>query len=83
MDGSDSGNPIRGRYYEFFVGSIMALTFSPSGDAVACGGSDFQYGIDLFSSSGDAVACGGGSDQMIRIMNLQDASRKSIETPHG
>jgi hypothetical protein len=49
MDGSDSGNPIRGRYYDFFVDSIMAFTLSPIGDAVACGGSDFQYGIDLFS----------------------------------
>jgi WD40 repeat protein len=40
MDGSDSGNPIRGCYSKVFVDSIMALTFSPSGDTVAFGGWD-------------------------------------------
>jgi WD40 repeat protein len=40
--------------------SNMALTLSPSGDAVAFG----------------------WSDQVIRIVNLQDASPKSIKTPY-
>jgi WD40 repeat protein len=56
---TDTGTLLR-IFRGFHFNSIMALTFSPSGDAVAFG----------------------GSDQTIRIKNLQDESRQSVEITH-